>query len=144
MKGIDKNIDILKKETSHDDNELWKYYIDSRDWDHGKRIYDTGNREGVSAEYGYLARSMNAFNQFVLDPAVAEQPLSIDTLDQIHATHLTQTLKNKGRRRISPRNEIDRTGGMDKSMVYVSLADKRHINHINLSLLNILTKGEFL
>jgi len=138
MKGIDKNIDILKKETSHDDNELWKYYIDSRDWDHGKRIYDTGNREGVSAEYGYLARSMNAFNQFVLDPAVAEQPLSIDTLDQIHATHLTQTLKNKGRRRISPRNEIDRTGGMDKSMVYVSLADKRHINHINLSLLNLI------
>jgi hypothetical protein len=137
MKRTNEIIDILKREQSNSNNELWKYYIDSNDWQHRKNIYDTGNRDGVSEEPGYLVKSTLAFNQFVLDPSVAEQPLTIDRLDQIHAAHLTETLKKKGKKRIIQKRETDKTEVMNKRPVYVPLANDRHTD-LNFSLPNLI------
>ena len=133
MKKTEDIIEILKNEMSHPQHEVWKYYIDSRDWKYGKYIYDRGHYvDGIITERGYLDKSTQAFREFVINTETVNRPLSVELLDRIHDTHITTYLSHKGSKR------MDSSLLFQTNPVHVNLVDNELGNIINLSLPNLL------
>ena len=102
MKNTEDIISILNHEHNKINHELWKYYIDHRDWNYGRDIYDNGSDEAdIESEKGYIEACMRSFEKYVLTPENAKQVLSVELLDSLRIMHST-SLNWRAQHRLNP------------------------------------------
>jgi hypothetical protein len=138
--------DILTREKNKPNNDIWKYYIDSPDWNlrdddceyYGTKrkpgyIYDNGcELEGIDPEPGYIEESLKTFDEYVLNIDNAKKKLTVDLLQKIRDSHNSEILIKLTRHRV----------GKDHGAPYTSAAitdtNLEKDENFGLSLLNLM------